>query len=176
MQIKNKRWKLIISATFGFTIVIIFFDLLPRYSALLNQAAARFDKRNSAGSLVKNQEKLRLLRIENQNLRRNINNIVTDYKENKNLSSVLTFLDEKAAESYIKLRDIKPGELKRQNNLWLQPIELNLNSNYENIYNYLRFLEGSNNVILITELSMKPANRSNDSLNIKAHLEVYLNL
>ena len=57
-----------------------------------------------------------------------------------------------------------------------QPVEISLESDYENIYNYVRFLENSSRIIKMKELKFKPMKTGLSILKLKANIEVYLNL
>lgn len=176
MQIRNKKWKFVNIAALGFFALLFFFEFMPRYMSLFEQITNYISSVNEGNTLAQNIQELKLVKNENQRIKTNINQLISNYKENKNLSGILSYLDENAMASDIKFKEIKPGELKRQDNLWLQPIEVTLATKYENIYNYLRFIESSNKVILVNELTMEPVSDSRDSLNINIKFEVYLNL
>ncbi len=64
----------------------------------------------------------------------------------------MRYLNKIANKSKINISSIKPRKLKSNENLWLQPIELEVYSNYEEVYNFIRFLENSEKVIVITEV------------------------
>ena len=118
---------------------------------------------------------IRELEIKNKNLKKEINQVVSNYEENKNLSSVLSFLDEAAKESKVKFTSIRQRKL-RKDNLWMQPIEVNISSSYGNIYNFTRYLESSSKVAVLKELSFKPEEMLKPELEMKAEIEFYLNL
>ena len=106
---------------------------------------------------------------------RQMSHSVSSFNESS-LSGIINHLDNLSKKSGIKNLAIKPGEIKKENNLVIQPVEINLNAEYENIFNYIRFLENSGQVIKIKELKLKPVKPVTKILTLKANIEIYLNI
>lgn len=176
MQIKTKKWKNIILLSLFLFVIIIFSEIIPKYSDLLSMSYDLIEQKIRSKESEENKSEMNKLLSENKNLKIEINNIVSDYEENKNLSSVLNFLDTAAKESGVSFTSIKPMQLLRKDNLWLQPVEINISSKFENIYNFTRYLESSSRVAVLKELQFKPEEMLSSKLNVKANLEFYLNL
>jgi Tfp pilus assembly protein PilO len=176
MLIENKKHKNVILLTLLATVIIFLFEVIPKYSDLVTIVFKLIEQNSEIERIAENEKELMELNLQNQLLKSRIYSTVSDYKENKNLSAVISHLDSLAKESHIKNLAIKPGQMIKENHLWLQPIEVSLNSGYENIYNYIRFLENSSRVIKIKGLYFKPEKPLKPELDLKANIEVYLNL
>jgi Tfp pilus assembly protein PilO len=157
-------------------VLVIFSDLMPDYSNLVSTGYDLFIQKKKVEESENNRQVIHELEIKNKNLRLEINQVVSNYEENKNLSSVLSFLDKAAKESKIKFTSIRPKKLEKKDNLWMQPVEVNISSSYENIYNFTRYLESSSKVAVLKELSFKPEKILKPKLEMKAEIEFYLNL
>lgn len=176
MLINSKKWQFVVGTTLVLTVLVLLFDLSPRYLALWDKVGAYYNSVNNMNSLPQLKANLKEIKFENSQLHNNINNLISDYKENKNLSSVLEYLDKNARRSKIKITEIIPGKLRERNNLWLLPIQVEMSTKYENIYNFVRLLENSNKVVLINQLILTPIKDNADSLLVKSKLNVFLNL
>ena len=176
MPIKSKKWKNIIALSFFLFAVLIFSDIIPDYSNIAIIGYDLFIQKRKIEESENNKQTIRELEIKNKNLKLEINKVVSNYKENKNLSSVISFLDLAAKESKAKLTSIRPRKLEKKDNLWMQPVEINISSSYENIYNFTRYLESSSKVAVLNELNFKPEGILKPELKLKAEIEFYLNL
>ena len=176
MAIKFGKWKKTIILTIGLLIFLIIFEIFPRYASLYDAFFEIIRNNNAIESIETTKLQIQELNLQNKRIKFEINNLVSDYEENKNISSVISYLDKTAGENRIKISSIKPGKLIYKDNLWLQPLEVSLQSNYQSIFNFLRILENSSKVILINELTYKPDELLKNKLNFTAKLEVYLNL
>ena len=176
MLIKSKKWKNIIFLSLFLFVVVTFSDVIPDYSNLVSTGYDLFIQKRKIEESENNRLAIRELEIKNKNLKLEINRVVSNYEENKNLSSVLSFLDEAAKESKVKFTSIRPKKLEKKDNLWMQPVEVNISSSYGNIYNFTRYLESSSKVAVLKELSFKPEEMLKPKLEMKAEIEFYLNL
>ena len=159
MPIKSKKWKNIIALSFFLFAVLIFSDIIPDYSNIAIIGYDLFIQKRKIEESENNKQTIRELEI-----------------KNKNLSSVISFLDLAAKESKAKLTSIRPRKLEKKDNLWMQPVEINISSSYENIYNFTRYLESSSKVAVLNELNFKPEGILKPELKLKAEIEFYLNL
>ena len=176
MIIKNKKWKNLNLLIIAFTLVILTFEVLPRVWDIGKLVTELISNSNKLERLDEIDNNLLDLNIENKNLKRQLGEIVSDYKSDKNISTTMRYLNEIANKSKLKITSIKPVKLKNNDKLWLQAIELKFYSNYERLYNFVRFLEHSPKVILLKEIKVKPKVKSRDKLEIVVNIDVYLNL
>ena len=123
-----------------------------------------------------NQAEINNLIFQNKQLTRQIGDIVSDYRKNKNISDVITLLDTLARKCDVHIVDIKPLKMGKTNNLWVQPIDVSFSSSYEGMYNYLLMLEQSSKVILLRKISMLNSADSKTNIEIKTQFAVYLNI
>jgi Tfp pilus assembly protein PilO len=176
MPIKTPKWRNMVILVLGFMAIVLFFEIVPR---LMNTTSLVFDWIDQSRQIEQSDrvaKQLQLAKQKNSDVKGYINGIVSDYEESQNASSILQMLDEIAAKSKVNIATIKPRQIVQHDNLWLQPIEVELISKYENYYNFVRFLENSQKVVLIKEIFMERENSVNGSLQIRINLEVYLNL
>lgn len=176
MKLNNSKWKNITVSIIGFTLFILIFELMPR---IIDLGSTYFDwlsnnKKLKASTSI--EEELLDENIKNKNLKKMLKNIVSDYEQDKNISNVMNYLNNIADKSNITIASIKALKLKQNNNLWLQPVEIEFTSNYEELYNFIRFVENSSKVILLSNLNCKPKVLTKNKLDSKILLDVYLNL
>ena len=176
MLIKNKKYKNFILLTFLLFALLFVFEILPVYSDLLSMTMKVFEQNSQIEKIAENKNELDNLNKQIRKLKIRMYNNFSDYSDSRNLSAVINLLDSLSKKSKIKNIAIKPGELKENDQLWLQPVEISLESDYENIYNYVRFLENSSRIIKMKELKFKPMKTGLSILKLKANIEVYLNL
>ncbi|MBI1937422.1 MAG: type 4a pilus biogenesis protein PilO [Ignavibacteriales bacterium] len=176
MLIKNKKWKNIIFLSIACVSIIFLFEIAPR---IYNVAGLTIDlivQKYKIDSNKENDELISEYGVRNKALKRKIGRVVSDYERSRNISDILSFVDSAAQRTKVNIREIKPGKIIRNNNLWLQPVDINISARYENFYNYVRSLENSSKVMLIKKLTMISGESLGGSLDIKLHLEIYLNI
>ena len=168
MLIKNKKWKNYILGTLSFFVLILLFEIYPRVSNILSLGYDLYERYAKTKEAEQNNLNENNFISENKKLKLQINSFVSNYEESQKISSIISFLDDIASKNDIEIAAIIPGKVEKKNNLWLQPIEININSNYEGMFNFVRSLEKSPKVILLKGLDFKPIKPKNDSLNVKA--------
>ena len=176
MPIKNKKWKNIILLLCGFTIVVLLFEIFPRALGTFSLASEWMEQSDQIERLGEIETRIEMVSKENSSLKEDISSIVSDYEDNQKISSVLSLLDEIANGTNVNIEAIKPQAIVKRDNLWLQPIDMTITSKYENFYNFIRFLESSQKVVLVKDIYLKHENSVTGMLNINTKLEVYLNL
>lgn len=176
MPIKTKKWRNLIILIFSFTALIILFEVTPRFWDLLGNVWTIY-KNNQKVELVRQYEtELSSAKLNNRELKKIINRYVADYEENLKVSSVISSVDDIALNTKVKIISLKPDEIRKEDNLWLQPIEFHLRGSYENFYNLTRLIEQSEKVITIKAFSLEPSRKSVHKLDIILTVDVYLNL
>lgn len=176
MQIKNQKMKMLLILILISFVMITALDLVPRLSGIGKTAISLYEKENKLKEEKESGEKLKNLTAENRMLKGEVKNSLAGYAENQNISSVIALLDSAAGFSETRISSIKPLNSYKKDNLLLQPVEVNIMTSYENVYNFIRFLEKAKKVVLVKELDIASKDESRDSLSVKARLEVYLNL
>ena len=176
MPIKTPKWRNMVILILCFTMLVVVFEVFP---GILNNADLVFEWIEQSSQIDKSDEienRLTGVKQQNSQLKSYINNIVSNYEEAQNSSSILKMLDEIATRSKVDIEIIKPKTIIQRDNLWLQPIDIVLTSQYENYYNFIRFLENSQKVVLVKEIFIESGNSDGVELQISLKLEVYLNL
>ena len=176
MPIKNKKWKNILMLLCGFTVIILLFEILPRALNTLSLTSEWIEQSDQIEMLGKIDARINMITKQNAELKASIGSIVSDYEDNQKISSVLSLFDEIAPNRNVNIEIVKPLEIIKRDNLWLQPIDMTITAMYENFYNFIRFLENSQKVVLVKEITLKNENSVNGKIKINTTFEVYLNL
>lgn len=176
MKIKSKKWKNINAGIVGFTAFVIVFEFLPRVWDLGSQTFNMISDKIKLEGNSNIDQNLMEQSLKNKKLVSELKQIVSNYEEDKNISTVMQYLNNIAKKSNITISSIKALRLKQNDKLWLQPVEIEFSSNYEQLYNFTRFLEHSPKVILVNKINSKPEIITKEKINTKLLLDVYLNL
>lgn len=176
MPIKNPKWRNLFLLVLGFTIIVIFFEVIPRILNDITLISDWIEQSNRIDRIGEVEKALEISKKENSRLRKNIGSIVSNYEDKQKISSVLSSIDNIAKKAKVSLDRIIPKEVSYRDNLLLQPIEIELTSQYENYYNFIRFLENSPKVIIVKEIAVHQLESGSKYLKIDTKLEVYLNL
>lgn len=175
MQIKTKRYRQLLVVTFMVFIFLMIFEVVPRVSSFTGLCYSLYIQQRDLTESDTNNLFENKLAGENRKLSSEIKHIAAEAGKDQTLSSIITYLDEIAAESNADIIAIKPGKLYEKENLRIMPLELTISADYEGIYNLLRFAENSDKIILFREIVIKSTEEGN-GLDTKARIEVYLNL
>ena len=176
MKFRNSKWRNLVILAVSFFVLILFAEVIPRSGDIIVNISEWITQSNKIGNLKETENKLGILTIKNNKLKSQINSIVSDYDEYRNISSVLNELNTIVAENNVKLINIHPESIVKKNNLWLQPMEINVESGYNELYNFVRTLEFSNKVIVVKDIHIIPGKMQSSNLKSTIRIEVYLNL
>ena len=176
MKIKNKKWRNISMIIIGFTILIIVFEIIPRSFDLVSNYITTVDQEKKINELEILKLQQKNLQIEVNDLENNISKLVSNIESDKKISSIINLLNQLSDKAKVKIVSIKPTKISKKDNLWIQLLEVKMESRLENIYNLTRFLENADKVISFNKLEVKSVKPANDKLTINSELEVYLNL
>lgn len=176
MKIKNKKWNNINLGIIAFTVVIILFEFIPRIMDLSSQTLGWISDTIKLEETSDIDAKLIEQSVRNKNLKSQMKQVVSEYEDDKNISTVMEYLNDIASKSNINISSIKALKLKKDNRLWLQPVEIEFTSSYEQLYNFTRFIEHSSKVILVNKLVTKPEVITKGKLTSNLLVDVYLNL
>jgi len=169
MKIKSKKWKNINLGIIAFTVVIILFEFIPRIMDLGTQTFSWISDKIKLEETSDIDAKLMEQSVKNKNLKSQMKQIVSDYEGDKNISTVMQYLNDIANKSNIHISSIKALKLKKDDRLWLQPVEIEFTSNYEQLFNFSRFIEHSSKVILVNKLKSEPEVITKGKLNTKLY-------
>lgn len=176
MIIKNKKWRNISLIIIVFTIMIIVFEILPRSYDLVSSYLTSVDQEKKINELEIIKLEQRNLQIEVNDLENNISKLVSNIESDKKISSVISLLNQLSEKAKVKIVSIKPTKIYKKDNLWIQLLDIKMESELENIYNFTRFLENTEKVISFNKLEIKSVKPAANKLTINSELEVYLNL
>ena len=75
-----------------------------------------------------------------------------------------------------RINYLNSDEIVKEGDLWVQPLEMNLICTYEQLYNFARFVESAEKVVMINEVSAKNRTFPGKRLNCDLKIKVYLNI
>jgi Tfp pilus assembly protein PilO len=176
MIIKDNKWRNLIILFCGLFLIAMIFEIIPDYTTLFTQVYNLIIQNNELSEGQKNKTMLNQILMKNEELKSRINSYVSSYNENTNVSTIITLLYNTANKCNISITAIRPSKIFKKNNLWLQPVDVDFSSNYENTFNFVKFIERSRKVIIVKQLSMVLSQEQKEGLDIEAKLDVYLNL
>lgn len=176
MIFKESKWKRITLSAIVLFAFITMFEIIPVYNELFANVFDYFEIRSKYESSLINKVPAPELEIRNNSIKREINSILGGNQSNHNLSGIILKLNDIANEVNIQISSINPQQLKQQDKLWSQEIEVIFQSKFENIYNFVSKIEKLNQVILFKEISIIPIKKFKHRLVFKSVIEVYFNL
>ena len=176
MRIVTKKWKNISLAAILLTAIILIFEIIPRFISVFVSVVEIIEQDDKISDSENADMEIKLLALENKKLAQGINRLVSDYEENSKMSSVISLIDSLALLNSMRISSIIPQKIMKTGNLWKQPIEININGSYENFFNFVRYLESSQKVIVIDKINIKSERIHSKELDIQLSLDAYLNL
>ena len=176
MLIKNSKWRNLSLLILVMTVIVLVFEIIPRGIGVVEMVFELVANNNKIDRAAEIEIELSSLNTENLMLKKEIESVVTDYDDSRQISGILANLQEIADNSECDITAIKPGKLEKNKNLWVQNMQLEINGSYENLYNFFRFLENSTKVMIINNATFAPSKTKSRKLEMSLLLEVYLNL
>ena len=176
MLIKNSKWRNLTLLILLMTVIVFVFEIIPRGVGVIEMVFELLSNNNKIEQASEIEVELSSLNTENLMLKKEIESVVTDYDDSRQISGILSNLEEIAYNSRCGINSIKPTKLEEKKNLWVQNIQLEVNGSYENLYNFLRYLENSSKVIIINDVTFIPSKTKSGEVDMSLLLEVYLNL
>lgn len=158
------------------TLIIIVFDLLPRYTDIAYYLFRNIENEKLREEVAESEILLQNLKSTNYDLKNRLETIVTDYDKHNQVSNILTLFNTMSKKSKVSILTMKPSTVKKENHLYKQNVILKVSSKYENLYNFLRFAENSNKVFLLKSMTILSDKKVSDSLETELLFEIYLNL
>lgn len=114
--------------------------------------------------------------IENKKLKKELAGILSNSDKAGSLSSTIELIDNISQKCDLEIQSIQPGNIKKENDLVIQSMDLVILSEYENFYNFARFVENASRIMLLRKIIIKQEKSGSDKLVINTKLDVYLNL
>ena len=173
---QNRAQKNYIILTWMFFALIILFEIIPDYYTLFSDLFDMLNKNGLKNDLQNCQLNINAQQAEKRQLKALISGSITEVDNSKDVSSVLSFLDDVSKRSGITVSMLKPGAISKSDNLFILPIQIEMNAGYRGIYGYFSLLERSAKVVVIKQLEVKSKIVLTDTLTAKADINIYLNL
>ena len=96
MLINNKKWRNYIILSLAFAVLVIVFEIFPRYGNIASLAYDFYTRGVETDEAEKNTETESSLAAENKSLKQRISGQISAYEDNQRISSIISFLDEAA--------------------------------------------------------------------------------
>ncbi len=174
METIDKRKRNLVILVILFSLLIFLFEIIPGLFENVSLLAEYIKRTAGAGDAAEVTYRLKNAQSENHALKSALGGIVTEYEENSAFSPLLILLNDLAERSGLDIMHLRPGPAERQKDLWLQPVEIEMEGSFEEFYNFNRFLENSGKVITVKKCEIKKD--KGKKLKITAQLDIYLNL
>lgn len=171
MIIRIPKYKNIIITTVIAFSAIIFFEIIPGFYDVGSKLLSVILQKVSGDNEENLSRELISLREENSRLKKQYFGEISSTEDNNNLSAALEKFKVDNEEFKISINSIKPLKKIKKGRLSYQKISLGMNCNYEDIYNYCRWLEINSPTIEFEEINLKKA-KYNDHLGISLVLNV----
>ncbi|MFH0736280.1 MAG: type 4a pilus biogenesis protein PilO [bacterium] len=157
-------------------LLVVVIETLPRSISLISNYFQYLSQKSIVDN--KSDTDTRLIEVQTKKslLKESINKMVTNDDNDYRLSSIISLFNLYAEKSMVDILSLKPGKISKEGDLKVQRVELILNSNYEQLYNFVRFIENSEKVIRINEIIMEQSASSNQILEISFIADLYINL
>lgn len=174
-SIKNRKWKLIQRIVTVVTIMIFIFEIVPNASKLLSKGLDYYSINQEISNTYTNAANITRLRQENSQLKSTLLMFLTKNGKNGRLSDIVKFLNESSKEVGAEIVLIKPGTAYLENSFEIQSIDLEVQSNYNNLFNFIRKIEVCQKIIIVSILNISGKKPFSNDLILKAKLKVYTN-
>ncbi len=175
-MLKSNKWLNMFRMISGLFLLLLFFELYPRYSELVSDTWKLFIWQQAN----KEDEQIRLniqnINLQNTKLKADISSIISDYNEQRSISSIIGYIDSIATNNKLKLTSIKPEVITEERNLLRLPLLVVMEGVYDNLYKFTHEIENSPQVIIIKEMDVKSVYPSRQKVVMELNIEVYLNL
>ena len=86
MPIKNPKWRNLFLLVLGFTIIVIFFEVIPRILNDITLISDWIEQSNRIDRIGEVEKALEISKKENSRLRKNIGSIVSNYEDKQKYS------------------------------------------------------------------------------------------
>lgn len=176
MTFKNAKWQNILILSCALFVLVLIFEIIPDYIALFSKVESLIERGSSISEGEKNKLMLNSVVRRNKDLKNQIGSFVSNYNENTDISATMDILYKKANQCHMTIATIRPSKVMQKNNLWYQPMEIDFITNYQNTFNFVKFIEKSQKVIIVKQLNIVSSQKNKNFLDVKANIEVYLNL
>lgn len=172
----SKKYKRLIAIVILFSMVILVFEIIPRFFSLSEKSLEYITSKYKISSTEDYDLKIEMKTMENSLLQKKITSVVSDYEESQKISSIFKVLDLQAKKADLIINSIAPMQLEKKNNLWLLPIKVYIKSDFEKIYNLIRFVENTSKVVVFKNMKINTPKTASEGLDVELFMDVYLNI
>lgn len=172
MVIKTPKYRKIISTTIIIFTVILLFEIFPNYYNLTDKFISITIQKISGNNKEQLFNRLTYLKEEKTKLEKIYYNEFSTLEKNNNFSEYLNKFTVNDNLFDISINSIRPLKKIKKDRLSFQRISLELNSNYENFYNYCRWLEFKGSLIFFEEINISKQ-QDNSYLKINLLIDIF---
>lgn len=171
MKIKTPKYKNAVLLTTVICILIMLFEIIPGYYDSLSRFALVIYQSFSGETDENLTKKISLLKQEQFKLKRAYSGQLDLNEEYYSFSSALEKFSVDDPDFELSINTVKPLKKIKKGRLEFQRISLGISSDYENIYNYCRWLELSGSAIEFDEIKINKQ-KQGSSLNTTIILDI----
>jgi Tfp pilus assembly protein PilO len=176
MIIKNKKWKRFIYGFSAAFVLLFALDIFPSYYEAATDLVKWFDLRSSKENARDFDTRLKNSNTELTLLKARINSMLTKLSDSQKVSPYIEELNSFAASAKVSLASIKTQNLEKRDNLLVQPLELSLEGNYFQLFEFTKLIESTKRTFVIKNIIIKPGRIDESGITAVIILEIYLNL
>jgi Tfp pilus assembly protein PilO len=176
MTIKNKKWKRLIYGFVAAFALLSLFNILPAYYEVFLNVIKWIDLKSSKENIRDNDIKIKNNKNELILMKAKMNSMLTKIDDSQKVSPYIDEINSIADSAKISLASIKTQSLEKRENLLVQPLEIALEGNYFQLFEFIKSLERTKRTFVIKKTLIKPGEDKKPGLRATIALEIYLNL
>ncbi|MBI2418556.1 MAG: type 4a pilus biogenesis protein PilO [Ignavibacteriales bacterium] len=176
LPINSKKWRNILYLSGSAFALLLLLEIAPRYISAAEKLVDLYFKSRALEESRKNEILYKELALENKSLKEQIRSSVISHVEERSVAELLGTLEKQANAASVSIISLKPQSVVNKDHLMMQPVEITLHANYENLYNFVHFLENQEQVALVREIKMSALEMFNGEIEMTIKADVCLNL
>lgn len=171
--VKEHRWRVILYLSVLLFLYLLFAYLVPSVKELLQLEHAIRENNRRIQEVEEWQEKSVLLKAHNRKLKKQLDQLLFNYRQPFQVSAIMSFLNQAAEKSGIDFLTIKPQKKKVYKRHQTLPIQLEINACYHSLARFINNLETSSILIKIERLRIFSQSMVSNQLRVEMTISVY---
>lgn len=173
MKIKNPKYKKLISSVFVVFTAVILFEIVPGYYSIGKRLSSAVLQKYTEDNLEKLADKLNELKYENSSVKKLFYGEAAQNTGTYNFSAAIEKFSSISDEFDLVITSIKPLKKIQRGRLNFNRTSLIVQGDYNNIYNYCRWLELTGSALIFEEVKIV-RQRDNNALQASILVDVFV--
>lgn len=162
------KWKRIIYLSLFLFILIFLFEIYPSIDSTISSINIKIFSNREIDEL---EELLESEKNRNLTYKNNMVNFFNNLNNGKGISETISFLDKASAFSKLEIKSIKPIDENANNSS--RKIEITAESSYENLFNFVKYMEQENILLTIHKILITHNNSIIGLIKSQINVEIY---